>query len=46
VLIFLFYFLPFFKEGDCMKEIRYENGYRLFLTDEEYEVLMKKRKKG
>jgi len=29
-----------------MKQIRYENGYTLFLTDEEYEVLMKRRRKG
>jgi len=29
-----------------MKEITYENGYKLLLTDEEYEVLKQKRKKG
>jgi len=28
-----------------MKEIVYENGYKLLLTDEEYEVLKKKRRK-
>jgi hypothetical protein len=29
-----------------MKEITYENGYKLLLKDEEYEVLEQKRKKG